>query len=95
MLEDVDDEVEVLVFEGKICFKFGNVMLILKLIDGVFLDYECVILCGNIWIMLVENKWFVEVVDCVVMIFVEKLCFVKFFLGEDLLILVVNNLESG
>lgn len=40
MLSDFDGEVEILIDDSQICFKFGEVELVSRLIDGEFPDYK-------------------------------------------------------
>lgn len=95
LLEDASEDVEVSVSEGKIRFRLGKAVLTSKLIDGAFPDYERVIPRGNTRMMSVENKRFAEAVDRVATISMEKSRSVKLSLGEDTLVLAVNNPESG
>ncbi|SDM65347.1 DNA polymerase III subunit beta [Maricaulis salignorans] len=95
LLEDASDDVEISVSEGKIRFRLGRAVLTSKLIDGAFPDYERVIPRGNTRMMSVENKRFAEAVDRVATISMEKSRSVKLSLGEDTLVLAVNNPESG
>lgn len=95
LLEDSSEDVEVSVSEGKIRFRLGKAVLTSKLIDGAFPDYERVIPRGNTRMMSVENKRFAEAVDRVATISMEKSRSVKLSLGDDTLVLAVNNPESG
>ena len=95
LLEDASEDVEVSVSEGKIRFRLGKAVLTSKLIDGAFPDYERVIPRGNTRMMSVENKRFAEAVDRVATISMEKSRSVKLSLGDDTLVLAVNNPESG
>tara|TARA_R110002073_G_scaffold46368_4_gene126666 strand:+ start:2286 stop:3404 length:1119 start_codon:yes stop_codon:yes gene_type:complete len=95
LLEDASDDVEISVSEGKIRFRLGRAVLTSKLIDGAFPDYERVIPRGNTRMMSVENKRFAEAVDRVATISMEKSRSVKLSLGDDTLVLAVNNPESG
>lgn len=86
---------DIVFFVSKICFGIGNVILISKLIDGIFLDYSCVILIGNDKLFKIDLCSFEEGVDCVVIIVIEKICVVKMVLDCDKIILFVISLENG
>ena len=46
ILEDVDDDVEVQILNQQVTFKFGDIFIITKVIDGKFPDYNRVIPVG-------------------------------------------------
>lgn len=95
LLDDDDMQIVVSVFEIKICFVIFDIILILKVIDGIFFDYIWVILLGNICCFEVDVSEFVKVVDCVVIVLFECSCVVKLNFDEDCLVLLVNVFDSG
>ncbi|GGE44370.1 DNA polymerase III subunit beta [Marinicauda pacifica] len=95
LLEDLDDDIEMSVSEGKIRFRLGAAVLTSKLIDGTFPDYERVIPRGNDKIMRVDRAPFAQAVDRVATISQEKSRSVKLSLSDSNLVLAVNNPESG
>jgi DNA polymerase-3 subunit beta len=95
LLEDLDDDIEMSVSEGKIRFRLGAAVLTSKLIDGTFPDYERVIPRGNDKIMKVDRAPFAQAVDRVATISQEKSRSVKLTVTDSALTLAVNNPESG
>lgn len=71
LFEDLEVNVQIELFDIKIWIIVGMVVLMFKLIDGIFLDYGWVILQGNDKEMWVDWDEFKEVVDWVLIIFFE------------------------
>ncbi len=95
LLDDVQELVEVEVSAQKIRFHLGRAVLTSKLIDGAFPDYERVIPKNNDKLLTLDNKVFAEAVDRVATISAEKTRSVKLSIGDDKLVLAVNNPETG
>lgn len=95
LIDGVDTEVSLSLSEAKIRFTVGSAVLISKLIDGNFPDYERVIPKGNDKELTIDNKVFADAVDRVATISAEKSRSVKLSLTADSLALTVNNPESG
>ncbi|MEQ1789543.1 MAG: DNA polymerase III subunit beta [Rickettsiales bacterium] len=72
ILEAGEGDVEVSLSETKIRFMYGNAVLVSKLIDGNFPDYERVIPSENDKLMEVDCKIFKDAVDRVSVISSEK-----------------------
>ncbi len=72
LLEAGEGDVEVSLSETKIRFVYGDAVLVSKLIDGNFPDYERVIPSGNDKLMEVDCKVFKDAVDRVSVISSEK-----------------------
>ena len=72
LIEGDDGEVEVSLSSSKIRFSVGNLVLTSKLIDGTFPDYERVIPRHNDKVLEVDTKTFVDAVDRVSTISMEK-----------------------
>ena len=72
LLEDLDDDIEMSVSEGKIRFRLGAAVLTSKLIDGTFPDYERVIPTSNERVALLATQAFGAAVDRVATISMEK-----------------------
>lgn len=72
LLENGEGDVEVSLSETKIRFVYGDAVLVSKLIDGNFPDYERVIPSGNDKLMEVDCKVFKDAVDRVSVISSEK-----------------------
>lgn len=72
LLENGEGDVEVSLSETKIRFVYGDAVLVSKLIDGNFPDYERVIPSANEKLMEVDCKIFKDAVDRVSVISSEK-----------------------
>lgn len=72
LLSEYQGDVEVSLSETKIIFSFGDAVVSSKLIDGKFPDYDRVIPKGNDKILEVNTKEFMEAVDRVSTVSVEK-----------------------
>ena len=95
LLEDVDEDVEVSLSESKIRFGFRDTILISKLIDGTFPDYERVIPTTNRKILEVDCKLFKDAVDRVSTISSEKSRAVKLSLSGDAMTLSATSADAG
>ncbi|MFW0776932.1 MAG: DNA polymerase III subunit beta [Rickettsiales bacterium] len=95
LLEGSDDDVQISLSDTKIRFVFGNAVLVSKLIDGNFPDYERVIPSGNDRILEVDCKLFAQAVDRVSVISSEKSRAVKLQLESGKLTLSAGSAEHG
>ena len=95
ILEDYEGEVKVSNIKSKIKFELNNSILISKLIDGKFPNYEQVIPKNNKKKLEVNLKIFLDSVDRVASVSLDKKDGVKFNLKKDVLNLSVNNANSG
>ena len=95
LLEEGEGEVQISLSDTKIRFVYGNAVLISKLIDGNFPDYERVIPINNDKIMEVDCKTFKSAVDRVAVISTEKSRAVKFSLDNGKLTLSTSSPEHG
>ncbi|MCH2546118.1 MAG: DNA polymerase III subunit beta [Alphaproteobacteria bacterium] len=95
LLEGEVGEVEVSVSESKIRFVCGNAVLVSKLIDGTFPDYDRVIPSGNDKIMEVDANQFSNAVDRVSVIASDKSRGVKLKIEQGKLTLSANSPENG
>tara|TARA_B100000579_G_scaffold421776_1_gene423002 strand:+ start:710 stop:1822 length:1113 start_codon:yes stop_codon:yes gene_type:complete len=95
LLEDYDGDVKISNVKSKIKFELNNSILISKLIDGKFPNYVQVIPKNNEKKMEVDLKLFLDSVDRVASVSLDKKDGVKFNLKKDLLNLSVNNANSG
>ena len=95
LLEDYDGEVKVSNIKSKIKFELNNSILISKLIDGKFPNYSQVIPKNNQKKLEADLKLFVDSVDRVASISLDKKDGVKFNLTKNMLNLSVNNTSSG
>ncbi len=95
LLEDYEGEVKVSNIKSKIKFELNNSILISKLIDGKFPNYVQVIPKENQKKLEVDLKSFLNSVDRVASVSLDKKDGVKFNISKDILNLSVNNTNSG
>ncbi len=95
LIEGSDGDVEISLSDTKIRFVFGSAVLVSKLIDGNFPDYERVIPSGNDKMMEVDCKQFVQSVDRVSVISSEKSRSIKFKLSNGKLTMSASSAEHG
>src|SRR5271156_956447 len=90
LIEDNEAEVAIELWQGKIRFTIGNVVLTSKLIDGTFPDYGRVIPQNNDKELIVDKKDFEAAVDRVSTISSERGRAVKLALSAGKLVLSVT-----
>jgi len=95
LLDNYDGEVKVSNVKSKIKFELNNSILISKLIDGKFPNYIQVIPKNNQKKLEIDLKQFLDSVDRVASVSLDKKDGVKFNLSKDTLNLSVNNTNSG
>ncbi len=95
LLENFDGDVKISNIKSKIKFELNNSILISKLIDGKFPNYIQVIPKNNQKKLEVDLKSFLNSVDRVASVSLDKKDGVKFNLSRDILNLSVNNTNSG
>ena len=95
LLDSYDGDVKVSNIKSKIKFELDNSILISKLIDGKFPNYIQVIPKNNQKKLEIDLKLFLNSVDRVASVSLDKKDGVKFNLSKDTLDLSVNNTNSG
>ena len=95
LLDNYDGNVKISNIRSKIKFELKNSILISKLIDGKFPNYIQVIPKNNQKKLEVDLKLFLDSVDRVASVSLDKKDGVKFSLEKDTLNLSVNNSNSG
>mgnify|MGYP005677146077 FL=1 len=95
LLDSYDGEVKVSNIKSKIKFELDNSILISKLIDGKFPNYVQVIPKNNQKKLEIDLKLFLNSVDRVASVSLDRKDGVKFNLSKDTLNLSVNNANSG
>ncbi len=95
LLDSYDGDVKVSNLKSKIKFELNNSILISKLIDGKFPNYVQVIPKNNQKKLEIDLKLFLNSVDRVASVSLDKKDGVKFNLSKDTLDLSVNNTNSG
>ena len=95
ILEDFDGDIKISNIKSKIKFEINDSVLISKLIDGKFPNYVQVVPKENKKKLEVNLKLFLNSVDRVASVSLDKKDGVKFGLSKDTLNLSVNNTNSG
>ena len=95
ILEDYDGDIKISNIKSKIKFEINNSILISKLIDGKFPNYVQVIPKENQKKLEIDLRSFLNSVDRVASVSLDKKDGVKFSLSKDMLNLSVNNTNSG
>ncbi len=95
LLDNYDGDVKISNVNSKIKFELNNSILISKLIDGKFPNYIQVIPKNNQKKLEIDLKLFLNSVDRVASVSLDKKDGVKFNLSKDTLDLSVNNTNSG
>ena len=95
LLDNYDGDVKISNVKSKIKFELNNSVLISKLIDGKFPNYIQVIPKNNQKKLEIDLKLFLNSVDRVASVSLDKKDGVKFSLKKDSLNLSVNNTNSG
>jgi DNA polymerase-3 subunit beta len=95
LIEDLAQEITIELSTAKARFRFGDVVLTTKLIDGTFPDYGRVIPVNNDKRLVVEKEPFAKAVDRVSTISSERGRAIKLSIGDGKMVLSVNNPDSG
>ena len=95
LIDEVENEIKIDLSERKIKFSFGETILISKLIDGKFPDYEKVIPKDTKNSFSIERKIFLESINRIATISSEKSKAIKLNLNRNKLTISANNLEEG
>ena len=95
ILEDFDGDIKISNIKSKIKFEINKSVLISKLIDGKFPNYVQVVPKENQKKLEIDLKSFLNSVDRVASVSLDKKDGVKFNLSKDTLNLSVNNTNSG
>lgn len=95
LVENGGEKVEIALSESKIRFSLGGAVLVSKLIDGTFPDYERVIPTANDKVMEVDCKAFSNSVDRVSVITSEKSRGIKLALEGSKVTLSASSAEQG
>ncbi len=95
LLDNYDGVIKISNLKTKIKFELKNSILVSKLIDGKFPNYIQVIPKNNQKKLEIDLKVFLDSVDRVASVSLDKKDSVKFNLAKDTLNLSVNNTNSG
>ena len=95
LIEETDDEIQISASENKVRLEFGNAVLVSKLIDGTFPDYQRVIPTNNDQFLEIDCQSFANAVDRVSAISAEKSRAVKLNIARNKLTLEAFSPEHG
>jgi DNA polymerase-3 subunit beta len=95
LIEDMTQEIAIEISTAKARFRFGDVVLTTKLIDGTFPDYQRVIPTQNDKRLVVDKEPFEKAVDRVSTLSSERGRAIKLAVNGSKMTLSVNNPDSG
>ena len=95
LLQDNNDDILLNSSETKIQFQIGKSKIISKVIDGKFPDYKKVVPQNNQKILKVDTKDFINSVERVITVSIDRKEGVKIALKKDQIELFVNSSSSG
>tara|TARA_B110000438_G_scaffold298555_1_gene347020 strand:+ start:951 stop:1733 length:783 start_codon:yes stop_codon:yes gene_type:complete len=95
LIQETDNKVGMNIGDSKIQFKFGKTKLISKVIDGKFPDYKKVVPSNNEKILNVPSKEFIDSVERVTTVSIDRKEGVKLVINKDNIKLSVNSTNSG
>jgi DNA polymerase-3 subunit beta len=95
LIDGSNEDIKISLSDAKIRFTVGSAVLVSKLIDGTFPDYDRVIPKNNDKELVLDTSVFSSAVDRVATISAEKSRSIKLALEGDTLSLSVNNPEHG
>jgi DNA polymerase-3 subunit beta len=95
LLDDSDESFSIQISDNKIKFILGKIVLISKVIDGKFPDYQKVVPKDNSKILTVLSDDFINSVERVASVSLDRKEGVKLELTKDQLKLSVNSTNSG
>ena len=95
LLADTNEKVLVQTSENKIQFKIGKTKLTSKVIDGKFPDYKKVVPTNNDKTLTVVSSDFVQAIERVITVSLDRKVGVKLLIGKDNIKLSVNSTNSG
>ena len=95
LLQENDGNIAVKIGESKIQFQIGNTKLTSKVIDGKFPDYRKVVPEGNNKTLVVLSKDFIESIERVITVSLDRKEGVKIVINKENIKLSVNSTNSG
>ena len=95
LLTETSDELKMQTSENKIKFTLGKIKLISKVIDGKFPDYKKVVPANNDKTLTVSSKDFINSIERVASVSLDRKEGVKLAIGKDNIQLSVNSANSG
>ena len=95
LLSETTDQLSMHSSESKIKFSFGKTKLISKVIDGKFPDYSKVVPTTNDKTLIVSSKDFINSIERVTSVSLDRKEGVKLLINKDNIQLSVNSANSG
>ena len=94
LLEDVEDPLTIDILSNQVRFRFGNVELVSKVVDGKFPDYNRVIPAGHTKMIELERAGFLSALQRAAILSNEKFRGVRLVLADDQLRIICANSEQ-
>ncbi len=95
LLSEINEDVKMQFGENKIKFSLGKIILVSKIIDGKFPDYKKVVPSNNEKTLTVQSKEFINSIERVISVSLDRKEGVKLTIGRDNIQLSVNSANSG
>ena len=95
LLSETSEKILIQSSDNKIKFSIGNIKLISKVIDGKFPDYKKVVPTGNDKTLVVSSKDFINSIERVASVSLDRKEGVKLLINKDNIQLSVNSANSG
>ncbi len=95
LLAETDEKLMMQTSENKIKFSIGKIKLISKVIDGKFPDYKKVVPTNNTKTLVVSSKDFINSIERVASVSLDRKEGVKLVINKDNVQLSVNSANSG
>ena len=95
LLSETNEKLTMQSSENKIKFTLGNIKLISKVIDGKFPDYKKVVPVGNNKSLSVISKDFIDSIERVITVSIDRKEGVKLAISKENVQLSVNSANSG
>ncbi len=95
LLPEINSNIEIVIGDNKVLFKIGNIKLITKVIDGKFPDYKKVVPQSNPNSLVVQCKEFINSIERVTSVSVDRKEGVKLSITKNNIKLSVNSTSSG
>ncbi len=95
LLAEINEKLKFQISENKIKFTLGNIKLISKVIDGKFPDYKKVVPIDNDKILTVLTKDFINSIERVTSVSLDRKEGVKLVINKENVQLSVNSANSG
>ena len=95
LLAESSDQLTMQTSDNKIKFNLGNMKLISKVIDGKFPDYKKVVPTNNEKTLVVSSKEFINSIERVASVSLDRKEGVKLLINKDNVQLSVNSANSG